>query len=119
MMARPLPLNAQPCQSQTHTLARDPQALLLLQVMPQERRGPHRRPIPQRAWVLVNEAINQRINNLIGGPWSATARAISKPTGDSERLALVEACPQLKIVRRLTPSRSATSRALSPLSRHS
>src|SRR3954453_13273656 len=95
-MARALPLNAQPGQRQAHTLARNLDALLLCQIMAQERRGPHRRAISQRAGVLVNEAINQWINNLIGGPGPATAGAIAQPMGDIDLLARVEAGPPVE-----------------------
>src|SRR5215470_10174106 len=95
-MARALPLNTQPGQGQTDTLARDLDALLRLQIMAQEWSGPHRRAISQRTGVVVKDAINQRINNPRGAPGPATAGAIAQPTGDIDGLARVEAGPPVE-----------------------
>src|SRR5438552_1918415 len=95
-MAGALPSNPQPHQGQAHTLPRDPQALLRLQIMPQERSCPHGRPIPQLAGVLVNDAINERINNLPGGPGPSTPWAIAESAWDGQCPALVKARPPVK-----------------------
>src|SRR5262249_47626622 len=49
-----------------------------------------------RPWVLVNEPIKQRIDNLPHGPGSSAARPIRKPSGDLQPLTLLEACAPLK-----------------------
>src|ERR671918_1095167 len=96
MMAGPLPPNAEPGQSQTHTLSRDLDAVLRLQVMTQEWSRPHGRPIPHLSRGLLNEPINQRINNLPSSPGPPTARTILEPPEDLQPLALLKTRAPMK-----------------------
>jgi hypothetical protein len=99
-MPGPLPPDAQAVHRRTDTLARDLDPVDPLQVMDEQRRGPHRGMIARLARVLIDNRLDQRVDDPQGCGWATGSRGIQEPGPEIEPLTLLESVGP--VVNRLT-----------------
>jgi hypothetical protein len=85
-----LPPYPQPPPGQADTLPGDAEVGRVLQGLPQQRGGLYRRPLPHLPWVLVQHALQQRINTPRRRTGTPTPVALPQPDRQFQRLPLAK-----------------------------
>jgi hypothetical protein len=84
------PAEAQPRQGQADAAQADPLPVHFAQVLAQQGRGPHAGVVAVNPGILVNDGINQRINDSLGGRGPATPGGIRQPLGGRKAAPLLK-----------------------------
>src|SRR6185437_7117982 len=89
-MSGTLPPDAQPRQRRADTLARDLDPMGPLQVLDEQRRGPHGGVVAQQTRVLVDHGLDQWVDDPQGRGRASGSRGVQEPNPEIESLTLSE-----------------------------
>jgi hypothetical protein len=83
-MAWSLPPNLQPCDRTADCLARDPDVVMILQMLPQEGGGPDRRMVAELTRVGVDDLGDQGIDVAVTRSGTTRARGVGETSSQVE-----------------------------------